>query len=87
MQLNTLLSPLIKAFLHTEYCYCQYYSIDITLDILGLDILGLDILGLDILGYTLKGNRHEIFDLIFMAALHSTTSVTYVTSSFQLLVL
>ena len=57
MQLNTLLSPLIKAFLHTEYCYCQYYSIDITLDILGytLDILGLDILGLDILGLDILG--------------------------------
>ena len=55
--INTLLSPLIKAFLHTEYCYCQYYSIDITLDILGytLDILGLDILGLDILGLDILG--------------------------------
>ena len=65
MQLNTLLSPLIKAFLHTEYCYCQYYSIDIildilgyTLDILGLDILGLDILGLDILGLDILGYTH-----------------------------
>ena len=55
--INTLLSPLIKAFLHTEYCYCQYYPIDITLDILGytLDILGLDILGLDILGLDILG--------------------------------
>ena len=54
---NIMLSPLIKVFLHTEYCYCQYYSIDITLDILGytLDILGLDILGLDILGLDILG--------------------------------
>ena len=39
------------------FCYCQYYSIDITLDILGytLDILGLDILGLDILGLDILG--------------------------------
>ena len=65
MQLNTLLSPLIKAFLHTEYCYCQYYSIDITLDILGytLDILGLDILGLDILGLDILGYTHNIMVL------------------------
>ena len=80
--INTLLSPLIKAFLHTEYCYCQYYSIDITLDILGytLDILGLDILGLDILGLDILG-----LDILGYTRLSSPSNTLSTSDSVQIL--
>ena len=58
------------------FCYCQYYSIDITLgytlDILGLDILGLDILGLDILGLDILG-----LDILGLDILGYHSSKTY----------